>query len=71
LTPHVLLSTFDATAVMALPLRCAASLGLADTWPINPKRSLTVAGWRPEWKEGSPPASRRLAAHRSGRAIAL
>jgi hypothetical protein len=27
-------SNFDATAAMALPLRCAASLGLADPWPI-------------------------------------
>jgi hypothetical protein len=34
------------------------------------ERSLTVAGRRPGSKEGSPPASRRLAAHQSGRAIA-
>ena len=54
---------------MAMPLRCAASLRLAEK-PSLIRRSLTAAGRRPREVKRDLPASHRLAAHRSGRAIA-
>jgi len=55
-----------ASCPMALPLRCAASLWLAETASRVP--GLWPPGRRPKkWRRDS--ASRRLAAHRSGRAI--
>jgi len=61
--------SLEAAVVMALPLRCAASLCRSGPF-LSTAVSDRAGGLRPSILGATFPASQRLAAHRRGRAVA-